>query len=139
MHTKKLIHKPQRQTRRRRSAGKKPRTGEPQGARPTALEPQGLQARTINQSGDAQGLSSVAMDDSESVGLAEEGQDPEAELISNIESAPNADRQRLIAEEINVEASEDAESTEQEQKLGENEKASPKGTRKPKARAAQAF
>jgi hypothetical protein len=46
-----------------------------------------------NMSGDLQGLSTTAYDDSESVSeLIEEGQDLEAELIEGVEDAPEADQ-----------------------------------------------
>ena len=49
-------------------------------------------ARKGNLSGDLQGLSTTAYDDSESVSeLIEEGQDLEAELIEGVEDAPDAD------------------------------------------------
>lgn len=53
---------------------------------------EGLGPNSAGQSGDTQGLSDVAEADSESVQeLVEEGQFFEAEVISGIENAPDAD------------------------------------------------
>jgi|SRR5579864_8166050 len=57
-----------------------------------ADEPLGAGPDSAGQSGDVQGLSEVAGADSESVEeLAEEGQALEAEAISGVEDAPDAD------------------------------------------------
>ena len=59
---------------------------------------------TAGQSGDTQGLSNLAEADSESVQeLVEEGQFFEAEVISGVENAPDAD----VAEVITTEVAED--------------------------------
>jgi hypothetical protein len=53
----------------------------------------GLGPNAGGQSGDVQGLSEDAGADSESVSeLAEEGQEYEAEVVSGVENAPDADR-----------------------------------------------
>jgi hypothetical protein len=53
----------------------------------------GLGPNAGGQSGDVQGLSEDATADSESVSeLAEEGQEYEAEVVSGVENAPDADR-----------------------------------------------
>jgi hypothetical protein len=57
-----------------------------------ADEPPGLGPDSAGQSGDIQGLSEVADADSESVEeLADEGQAMEAEAVSGVEDAPDAD------------------------------------------------
>jgi hypothetical protein len=57
-----------------------------------ANEPQGLGPDAAGQSGDLQGLSAVPDADSESVEeLVEEGQALEAEAVSGVEDAPDAD------------------------------------------------
>jgi hypothetical protein len=58
----------------------------------SAPEDRDFQSASGGQSGDLQGLSSVADADSESVGeLAEEGQALEAEVVSGVENVPDAD------------------------------------------------
>jgi hypothetical protein len=53
------------------------------------------------QSGDIQGLSGVAKADSESVAeLAEEGQSFEAEVVSGVENAPDADAGEIRTKEV---------------------------------------
>jgi hypothetical protein len=57
-----------------------------------AVEPTGLGPNTAGQSGDIEGLSTTPSGDSESVAeLVEEGQDLEAEEVSGVENAPDAD------------------------------------------------
>jgi hypothetical protein len=77
-------------------AGKAPKKAKKQVNRPyvddPAERPQGLGPDSAGQSGDLQGLSEVAGADSESVEqLVEEGQALEAETISGVEDAPDAD------------------------------------------------
>jgi len=56
------------------------------------VEPPGLGPNAAGQSGDIEGLSTIASGDSESVAeLVEEGQDLEAEKVSGIENAPDPD------------------------------------------------
>jgi hypothetical protein len=58
----------------------------------SAPEDRDFQSASGGQSGDLQGLSSLADADSESVGeLLEEGQALEAEVVSGVESVPDAD------------------------------------------------
>ncbi|MBZ5698346.1 MAG: hypothetical protein LAN18_07325 [Acidobacteriia bacterium] len=57
-----------------------------------AVEPTGLGPNAAGQSGDIEGLSTVASGNSESVAeLVEEGQDLEAEKVSGVENVPDAD------------------------------------------------
>ena len=59
---------------------------------PTGFEPTDLGPDAAGQSGDIEGLSTIATGDSESVAqLVEEGQDLEAEKISGVENAPEPD------------------------------------------------
>jgi hypothetical protein len=63
-------------------------------------QPQGLGPDTAGQSGDLQGLSRVVDADSESVEeLVEEGQALEAEAISGVEDAPDADESEVRVHE----------------------------------------
>jgi hypothetical protein len=56
------------------------------------VEPAGFGPNAAGQSGDIEGLSTVASGDSESVAeLVEEGQDLEAEKVSGVENAPDPD------------------------------------------------
>lgn len=60
---------------------------------PTPVGRRGLGAASAGQSGDTQGLSRREFDDSESVEeLLEEGQYAEAEAVSGVENAPDADQ-----------------------------------------------
>jgi hypothetical protein len=60
-----------------------------------------LGSESAGQSGDNQGLSDVADADSESVDeLAEEGQDFEAEVISGVEDASDADEREVHTHEV---------------------------------------
>jgi hypothetical protein len=59
----------------------------------TTVEPMGLGPNAAGQSGDIEGLSTVATGNSESVAeLVEEGQDLEAEKVSGVENAPDPDQ-----------------------------------------------
>src|SRR5438552_4203094 len=61
--------------------------------KPISHRPRGTGPSSGGQSGDTQGLTNIEDMDSESVEeLVEEGQYLEAELISGIENAPNADQ-----------------------------------------------
>jgi hypothetical protein len=61
----------------------------------------GLGPSAGGQSGDVQGLSESEEADSESVSeLAEEGQDYEAEVVSGVENAPDADRGEVRTHEV---------------------------------------
>src|SRR5262245_15186148 len=66
-----------------------------------AFRPEGLRARSGGQSGDLQGLSSIANADSESVDeLLEEGNALEAEIVQGIQDAPDADRSEVTTHEV---------------------------------------
>jgi len=68
---------------------------------PVVLERKGLGARAAGQSGDIAGLSHEALAESESVEeLAEEGQAFEAEVVSGVEHAPDADEAEVTTHEI---------------------------------------
>ena len=61
----------------------------------------GLGAASGGQSGDTQGLSRRSYDDSESVEeLLEEGQYAEAEAVSGVENAPDADKGEVRTREV---------------------------------------
>jgi len=61
----------------------------------------GLGPGAAGQSGDVQGLSESEEADSESVSeLVEEGQDYEAEVVSGVENAPDADRGEVRTHEV---------------------------------------
>ncbi|HYL69600.1 MAG TPA: hypothetical protein VEX69_10580 [Candidatus Limnocylindria bacterium] len=61
----------------------------------------GLGPSAAGQSGDVQGLSESESVDSESVSeLAEEGQDYEAEVVSGVENAPDADQGEVKTHEV---------------------------------------
>ena len=61
----------------------------------------GLGPSSAGQSGDTQGLSDVAEADSESVlELVEEGQSFEAEVISGVEDAPDADVEEVHTKQV---------------------------------------
>lgn len=67
----------------------------------TTTQQDGLDSDSAGQSGDIQGLSNVAEADSESVEeLAEEGQAFEAEAISGVEYAPDADVAEVTTKEV---------------------------------------
>ena len=81
------------------SARKKPATKKVTRRRAEVINPitpsgrRGLGPESGGQSGDTQGLSRRSYDDSESVEeLMEEGQYMEAEAVSGVENAPNADQ-----------------------------------------------
>lgn len=89
-------------TRRRRTRRRKPPArGKRQGATIAAIEEKGLGPDTAGQAGDAQGLAHFPGADSESVEeLAEEGQAFEAEVISGVENAPDADAAEVTTKEV---------------------------------------
>jgi hypothetical protein len=71
--------------------------------RPTTVSfrPEGLRARSGGQSGDLQGLSSVAGADSESVDeLIEEGNAFEAEVVKGVQDAADADESEVVSHEV---------------------------------------
>ena len=66
-----------------------------------AFSPEGPVARSGRQSGDLQGLSSVEGADSESVGeLLEEGNAFEADVVTGVEDAGNADEKEVRTHEV---------------------------------------
>lgn len=65
------------------------------------FEPKGLGARSAGQAGDLQGLSEVETAESESVSeLLEEGNAFEAEVLSGVEDAPDADAREVTTHEV---------------------------------------
>jgi hypothetical protein len=96
---KKLVAKGKSAAKKKSSAKKKPATKKATHRREQAVNPvtpsglRGLGAESGGQSGDTQGLSRRSYDDSESVEeLMEEGQYMEAEAVSGVENAPDADQ-----------------------------------------------
>ena len=66
-----------------------------------SFSPEGPGARSGQQSGDLQGLSSVEGADSESVGeLLEEGNAFEADVVTGVEDAGNADQREVRTHEV---------------------------------------
>jgi hypothetical protein len=66
-----------------------------------AFPPQGLRLRSAGQSGDLQGLSNVEAADSESVEeLIEEGNAFEANVVTGVERAEDADEKEVITHEV---------------------------------------
>jgi hypothetical protein len=66
-----------------------------------AFSPEGPEARSGRQSGDLQGLSRVEGADSESVGeLLEEGNAFEADVVTGVEDAGNADEKEVRTHEV---------------------------------------
>jgi hypothetical protein len=90
--TRRLIAK--KKTAKKKPAARKSRRGREAVANPiTPRGRRGLGAASGGQSGDTQGLSRRSYDDSESVEeLMEEGQYMEAEAVSGVENAPDADQ-----------------------------------------------
>jgi hypothetical protein len=85
-------------------ASKGARTDKTPGNKARLVEPaerKGLGAAAAGQSGDVEGLSSIADADSESVAeLVEEGQAYEAEVVSGVERASDAEEQEVTTEEV---------------------------------------
>jgi hypothetical protein len=87
--------------RKRTVQGKKMTRGRGLAPNWAAPEEKGPGPDTAGQSGDIQGLSGVASVDSESVAeLAEEGQAFEAEVVSGVENAPDADVREVTTKEV---------------------------------------
>jgi hypothetical protein len=90
--------------RRAAPASKGARTDKTPGNNARLVEPaerKGLGAAAAGQSGDVEGLSSIADADSESVAeLVEEGQAYEAEVVSGVERASDAEEQEVTTEEV---------------------------------------
>jgi hypothetical protein len=75
--------------------------GRSQSAPTVAFEREGLTARSGGQSGDLQGLSSMAGADSESVDeLLEEGNAFEAEVVKGVQETPDADESEVVTHEV---------------------------------------
>jgi len=82
-------------------AGRKRLPAENQYVDHEASTPQELRARSAGQSGDLQGLSTVEDADSESVDeLIEEGNAFEADVVSGVERAGDADEQEVRTHEV---------------------------------------
>lgn len=88
--------------RKRRARRRKPPVrGKRQGATIAAVEEKGLGPEAAGQAGDAQGLPHFPGADSESVEeLASEGQAFEAEVVSGVENAPDADVAEVTTKEV---------------------------------------
>jgi hypothetical protein len=72
-----------------------------QGVATVAFEPEGLRERSGGQSGDLQGLSSMAGADSESVDeLLEEGNAFEAEVVKGVQEATDPDKSEVVTREV---------------------------------------
>jgi hypothetical protein len=83
------------------SAFKKRAREKSQSVDTVAFSPEGPEARSGRQSGDLQGLSSVEGADSESVGeLLEEGNAFEADVVTGVEDAGNADEKEVRTHEV---------------------------------------
>jgi len=103
---KKLAAKKKPAAKKKASAKKKPATRKAT-RRAEVINPvtpsgrRGLGAESGGQSGDTQGLSRRSYDDSESVEeLLEEGQYAEAEAVSGVENAPDADESEVHTREV---------------------------------------
>jgi len=80
---------------------KKQVRGKSQSVDTVAFSPEGSGARSGQQSGDLQGLSGVAGADSESVDeLLEEGNAFEADVVTGVEAAGNADEEEVRTHEV---------------------------------------
>lgn len=98
---KKVVQKKKKASRPKKSARRKNLTRATASASIVAPYRKGLGPSAGGQSGDVQGLSESEDADSESVSeLAEEGQDYEAEVVSGIENAPDADRGEVRTHEV---------------------------------------
>jgi len=80
---------------------KKHARGKGQSADAVGLQPEGQRSRSGGQSGDLQGLSNVESADSESVEeLLEEGNAFEADVVTGVEDAGNADGKEVHTHEV---------------------------------------
>jgi hypothetical protein len=83
------------------TAPKKRIRGKSQSVDTVAFSPEGSVVRSGRQSGDLQGLSSVESADSESVGeLLEEGNAFEADVVTGVKDAGNADEKEVRTHEV---------------------------------------
>lgn len=99
---KKVVRKKKKQARRTKKPARRKKLGRAVaiGVGTTPFR-KGLGPSAGGQSGDVQGLSESESVDSESVSeLAEEGQDYEAEVVSGVENAPDADRGEVKTHEV---------------------------------------
>ena len=96
MHTKKAIHKRKARHSKKSIAQKRLASSDLEVLEVTAAEATGLGPNAAGQSGDIEGLSTVATGNSESVAeLVEEGEDLEAEKVSGVENAPDPDEAEI--------------------------------------------
>jgi hypothetical protein len=100
---KKIVRGKKRAAPKRRKKSRKPARGKAATITIERPTPKGLGPGAGGQSGDVEGLSETEMADSESVAeLAEEGQDYEAEVVSGVENAPDADQGEVKTHEVPV-------------------------------------
>lgn len=93
--------KPKARARKKSIPRKKPASRGATSPGPRASIHQGVGLKNTGSSGDAQGLSVVEDVDSESVAeLADEGQAFEAEVVSGVENAPDADEGEVKTKEV---------------------------------------
>jgi hypothetical protein len=99
---KKVVRKKKKQTARPKKSTRRPKRGRAITIGISGVSyRKGLGPSAGGQSGDVQGLSESEGADSESVAeLAEEGQDYEAEVVSGVENAPDADRGEVRTHEV---------------------------------------
>lgn len=98
---KKVVRKKKKSTRPKKSARRKRPVRATAFASVAAPYRKGLGPSAGGQSGDVQGLSEREESDSESVSeLAEEGQGYEAEVVSGVENAPDADQGEVKTHEV---------------------------------------
>ena len=99
---KKVTKKPPlKKTAPRKETFKKRVRGKSQNVATVAFEPEGLRERSGGQSGDLQGLSSIAGVDSESVDeLLEEGNAFEAEVVKGVQDAADPDESEVVTHEV---------------------------------------
>jgi hypothetical protein len=94
---KKVAPKKRKKTLRKKS----PLAEKAQDVKSVSFRPEGLRSRSGGQSGDLQGLSSIAGADSESVDeLLEEGNALEAEIVQGVQDAPDADVSEVRTHEV---------------------------------------
>jgi hypothetical protein len=100
MRNKKATHKRKGTHGKRKSAKEILASSELQDFEVSAVEAPGLGPDAAGQSGDIEGLSTVATGNAESVAeLVEEGQDLEAEKVSGVENAPDPDEAEVTTHE----------------------------------------
>jgi hypothetical protein len=99
---KRVVRKKKKQTARPKKSTRRPKRGRAITIGISGISHRkGLGPSAGGQSGDVQGLSESEGAESESVAeLAEEGQDYEAEVVSGVENAPDADRGEVRTHEV---------------------------------------